>query len=238
MTRICLFVMLTFAALTFVGCCQKCSKEEGAAKPAASAPVKEATAVTTPVVEENGADEGEAKTLSDLQAAFNGESNASAKYVVYAEKSQELGYSLVAALFRAASKAENIHATAHGVVIQSLGAKPIADIEDYVGKEIEEMLQDAIAGETHEFTEMYPEFIEDAEKAGFTAAVISFEHAMDAEKEHAKLYKEALDNLDEWKNSDKEFVVCPHCGFTAFEVEANCPVCGVAKSRFLTFKPE
>ncbi|MGL6194381.1 MAG: desulfoferrodoxin [Thermoguttaceae bacterium] len=183
-------------------------------------------------------DEGKTKTIADLQAAFNGESNASAKYTVYAAKSQELGYPLAAALFRAASKAENIHATAHSKVIQSLGATPQADIKTYTGKEISEMLKDAIAGETHEFTEMYPEFIADAEKADIEAAVVSFERAMDAEKEHAKLYKVALENLADWKKTDKQFVVCPICGYTAFEVESNCPICAASKSRFLTFKPE
>ena len=66
--------------------------------------------------------------LDDLQAAFQGESNANARYEAFAKKADEEGYAQVARLFRAAARAEKIHAASHGQVIRSLGAEPKAEI--------------------------------------------------------------------------------------------------------------
>lgn len=175
------------------------------------------------------------KTLENLQAAFNGESNASAKYAAYSEKAKADGYLAVAALFAAASAAEKLHAGRHAKVIATLGAEAKADIGSYAGKEIKAMLQDAIAGETEEFTHMYPGFIAEAKKEDNKAAVMSFEGAMKAEVVHAKLYQEALNNLDAWKEKI-DFFVCPVCGWTeAKAAPARCPLCGVPAAKFLRF---
>lgn len=171
-------------------------------------------------------------TVKNLLAAFNGESNASVKYAVYSEKAQADGYEAVAALFAAASAAEKLHAAHHAKVIASLGGQAKAEIGTYEGKSIAEMLQDAIAGETEEFTEMYPGFIEQAKKEGNDAAIASFEGAMKAEIVHAKLYQEALENLDAWKEKI-DFFVCPVCGWTeAKAAPERCPICGVPAAKF------
>lgn len=175
------------------------------------------------------------KTLENLLAAFNGESNASAKYAAYSAKAKADGYEAVAALFAAASAAEKLHAARHAKVIASMGGEAKANIGSYVGKSVAEMLQDAIAGETEEFTHMYPGFIADAKSVGNDAAVASFEGAMKAEVVHAELYKEALGNLDGWKEKI-DFFVCPVCGWTEAKAAPNrCPICGVPASKFTKF---
>ncbi|MDO4550148.1 MAG: rubrerythrin family protein [Planctomycetia bacterium] len=177
-----------------------------------------------------------AVVIENLQHAFNGESNASAKYAIYAEKARSDGYLAVAALFTAASEAEKLHASRHAAVLKSAGVEAKAEIGTYAGKDIQEMLKDAIAGETEEFTDMYPGFIKNAEACGFTAALASFRGAMEAEKVHAKLYEEALNNLEAWK-AERSFYVCPVCGWTeAGAAPEKCPICGVPASKFVEYK--
>lgn len=177
-----------------------------------------------------------AKVIADLQYAFNGESNASAKYAVYGKKAREDGYLAVAALFEAASHAESIHAKRHAAVLKAAGVEAKAEIGDYAGKEISEMLRDAIAGETDEFTSMYPEFIKDAQACDYKQAIASFDGAMEAEKVHARLYAEALGDLEAWK-AERSFFVCPVCGWTEDdEAPEKCPICGVPGSKFEEFK--
>lgn len=183
-----------------------------------------------------GAEEAKTdKTLENLQTAYNGESNANAKYLAYAQKADEEGYHKVARLFRAAASAEEVHLKNHAKVIEKMGATPMADINLPMVKSTKENLEDAIKGETYEQTTMYPDFIKQAEKEGNADAVQTFTFARDAEAEHAKLYNKALTNLDNWKTADAYFYVCPTCGYTVenqpdFKI---CPVCGMPESDYL-----
>ena len=68
-------------------------------------------------------------TLDNLQAAFDGESNASARYLAFSRKAAEEGYGQVSSLFKAAARAEEIHAANHAVVIKKLGGVPKADVK-------------------------------------------------------------------------------------------------------------
>ena len=99
------------------------------------------------------------KTIENLKAAIIGESTASATYAAYAAKAAQEGQPLIQKLFEAASKAESVHAANHNKVLEKLGANmdPF-DIQIHVGSTAEN-LKAAIAGETHEFESMYPEFI-------------------------------------------------------------------------------
>ena len=176
-------------------------------------------------------------TLENLMAAFNGESNASAKYIVYAKKADGEGFGKVASLFRAASKAESIHAQNHAQVIKKLGGVPKADIQIPAAKSTKENLAAAIEGETYEFTVMYPAFIKKAKEEKNREAVRTMNLASNVEMGHAKLYKEALDNLEAWKAVDKGFFVCPTCGNTVVQVDfAKCPICFEPNSEFLPVK--
>ncbi len=172
------------------------------------------------------------KTLENLQAAFNGESNANAKYTAFAVKADEEGYRQVASMFRAAAKAEKIHAESHARVIKRMGAEPVANIEaPHVGT-TRENLQAAIAGETYEKDVMYPTFIAEAEKEGNTAAVRTFKAALEAEIEHARLYTRLLNNLEK-ATVKTAYYVCTVCGFTVDKLTfERCPVCNAPGERF------
>lgn len=177
----------------------------------------------------------ENKTLDNLMAAYNGESNAHAKYLAFAEKADQEGYGKVASLFRAAATAEGIHMKNHAEVIKSLGGTPKAEIKPPEVKSTKENLENALKGESYEKATMYPEYIAQAQKDNNMDAVRSFTFARSAEAEHAKLYQAALDNLASWKGPKADFYVCPTCGYTvenkpAFTV---CPVCGTSAKDFM-----
>jgi rubrerythrin len=90
------------------------------------------------------------KTLENLQAAYNGESNAHAKYLAYAKKAGEEGYLKVAALFRAAAYAEEVHLNNHAKEIKAIGASPKAEIKLPEIHSTEQNLADAIYAEVAE----------------------------------------------------------------------------------------
>jgi rubrerythrin len=175
-----------------------------------------------------------ANTLDNLQAAYNGESNAHAKYLVYAKQADKEGYAEVASLFRAAARAEEIHASNHAAIIKKLSATPTAKIETPAPKTTKDNLEDAIKGETYERDKMYPEFIKQARADRNTDAIESFNLAKTAEAEHAKLYTQALNSLDKLKGKTaKTYFVCPKCGFTTPNMDfAKCPSCFTPKEKF------
>ena len=176
-----------------------------------------------------------ASTLNNLQAAFNGESNARAAYLAYADKAQAEGYAKAAALFRAAAKAEEIHANNHAEVIKAMGAEPKATLASPDVKSTRENLQAALKGETYERDVMYPGFLLQARKEGKIDAIRSLNYAKTAEAEHAKLYQEALNDLEGWRTQNVSFYVCPVCGYTSLTRPAEkCPSSFTPSSRFLT----
>lgn len=159
------------------------------------------------------------KTEKNLWEAFAGESQANRKYLAFAEKAEKDGFKQVAKLFRAAAHAETVHAHSH---LRALKA-----IHDTA-----ENLKTAIAGETEEFESMYPAMIEAAKQEGEKAAERSFSYAYEVEKIHAALYKKALDNLANLKETD--YYVCQVCGFTCEDsAPEKCPVCGANHRAFI-----
>ena len=175
------------------------------------------------------------KTLANLQEAFNGESNAHAKYLAFARKAQEEGYGQVASLFRAAARAEEIHSRNHAKVIESLGAVPVAKVAGPVVKSTRENLEAAIQGETYERDTMYPDFLATARSEGNRDALRTFNLAKTAEAEHAKLYAEALKNLAQLKGSRAvTYYVCTVCGYTTMKLDfAKCPSCFTSKDDYV-----
>ncbi|MGL5035851.1 MAG: rubrerythrin family protein, partial [Microcystaceae cyanobacterium] len=137
----------------------------------------------------------EANTIKNLQAAYNGETNAHIQYLAFAQKADQEGYKQVALLFRAAATAEAIHASNHGVVLRELGVKAIAKIENPKVGSTKANLEAAIKGESYERDTMYPEFLKQAKEANNVAAIKTLDYAMEAEAEHAKYYQAALSNL-------------------------------------------
>ena len=188
---------------------------------------------TQPAKSEPAAAKVPATTLECLMAAYEGESNANARYVEFAKKADEEGFGQVASLFRAAARAEEIHTKNHAKVIKETGGTAKADIKKPEVKSTRENLEAALKGESYERDTMYPDFIKRATKDKNRDALRTFTQAMSAETEHAKLYKEALDNLDAWKTGKKDFFVCPVCGYTVKKVDfEKCPVCFTPKDKY------
>ncbi len=166
-----------------------------------------------------------AQMIKNLNAAFQGESNASHSYTKFAEKADEEGYPEVARLFRATSASEAIHRDNHKAVILELGGK----VDDFELAPVKigttaENLKTAIKGETYEVDSMYPEFLALAKKEDVRPAMRTFRFAMETEKAHAKLYQNALDNLG--KNPKVNYFVCEVCGMTVTELpKEKCEVC-------------
>lgn len=172
-------------------------------------------------------------TLNNLQAAYDGESNARARYLAFAKQADSEGYGAVASLFRAAAKAEDIHARNHAQVIRQMGGKAKADVKEPQVKSTAENLKAAIAGEEYERDVMYPEFLTLAKAENNFAAVETLEYAGKAEGTHAKLYAEALNNLSQWKGPARNFYVCTECGYTVKEITfKKCPSCKSPKEKY------
>lgn len=164
------------------------------------------------------------RTEENLKEAFAGESQAHVKYLAFASRADRDGLPEVARLFRAASFAEQVHATAHLRVLKGIGTTV-------------ENLEAAIAGETHEFTEMYPAFEATAAEEEEKAALRSIQWAMSAEKVHAGLYDRAKRAAVEGRDAEMGPIsVCASCGHTHDgEAPDKCPLCGAPKERFVTF---
>ncbi|MFH1502528.1 MAG: rubrerythrin family protein [Candidatus Eisenbacteria bacterium] len=164
-------------------------------------------------------------TKDNLMAAFAGESQANRKYLAYAKKAEQDRLPQVAKLFRAAAEAETIHAHAHFRVLGGVAGTV-------------DNLKDAIAGEGHEFKEMYPGFLKEAEGDGNKAAVVSFKNALAVEEIHHGLYSGALEAAQSGKDLPATSIfVCSICGNTVYGSPPDvCPICGVKKDMFFEVK--
>lgn len=180
------------------------------------------------------------KTVENLNAAYNGESTASAKYAKFAEKANEEGLDTIAKMFEATSKAEAIHADNHKKVLEKLGEKVDAPtIGAFEVKTTKENLEDAIKGEGYEIETMYPDFIKMAEAEKTNDAKKSFTWALDTEKKHKDFYEKALSAVNAGGETTLpvKWFICPVCGNTYDEtsVENACSFCLTAKEKYLIF---
>jgi len=160
-------------------------------------------------------------TIENAKEAFAGESQANRKYQAFSEKAAAEGFNNVATLYKAASEAEAIHAKKLLKVLNAI-------------ESTQKNLETSIAGETHEFTHMYPEFVKLAETEGKSDALLAFTHAMKAEQVHATLYKKALEMVKSGKDIGREKIfLCPVCGnIEVGKVPDKCPICGVFGKQF------
>ena len=159
-------------------------------------------------------------TVENLKEAFAGESQANRKYLAFARKADKEGLPQIAKLFRAAAEAETIHALGH---LQNMGG---------VGSTLEN-LKAAVAGETYEFSEMYPPMVAQAEAEKHKGrAMLGW--ANDVEKVHAGLFQQALAALQSGADlSQMDVYLCPVCGDLEFGVlPEKCPVCNTPGARF------
>jgi rubrerythrin len=131
------------------------------------------------------------KTEENLKAAFAGESQANRRYLYFAQKADVEGYNDVAAVFRSTAEGETGHAHGHLEFLETVGdpatGLPIG------GTSLN--LKAAVAGETHEYTDMYPGMAKTARSEGFTEIADWFETLAKAEKSHAGRFQKASDTL-------------------------------------------
>ncbi len=161
------------------------------------------------------------KSLDNLKTAFAGESQANRRYLAFAKKADAEGLPQIAKLFRAAAAAETVHAHNHLRAMD--GVKSTA-----------ENLEVAIAGENYEVVTMYPTMLAEANAEDDKRAAKSFNYALQTEKIHESLYRQAADLLNKGKDApETTFYVCPVCGYThEGPMEGKCPVCSTPAEKF------
>ena len=131
------------------------------------------------------------KTEENLKEAFAGESQANRRYLYFAQKADVEGYNDVASVFRSTAEGETGHAHGHLEYLEEVGdpatGKPIGETKDN--------LISAVAGETHEYTDMYPGMAKTAREEGFEEIADWFETLAKAEKSHAGKFQKTLDSI-------------------------------------------
>ena len=131
------------------------------------------------------------KTHQNLKDAFAGESQANRRYLYYAKQADVEGYPEIASNFRETAEGETGHAHGHLDYIKQVG-DPANDMP--IG-ESSDNLKAAIAGETHEYTDMYPGMAKTAREEGFSEIADWFETLAKSEKSHAGRFQQMLDSI-------------------------------------------
>ena len=134
----------------------------------------------------------DSKTEQNLKDAFAGESQANRRYLYFASKADVEGYNDVASVFRSTAEGDTGHAHGHLEHLEEVGdtatGLPIGETGNN--------MKDAIAGEPHEYTDMYPGMAKTAREEGFDEIADWFETLAKAERSHANRFQKALDTLD------------------------------------------
>ncbi|NLE22895.1 MAG: rubrerythrin family protein [Actinobacteria bacterium] len=168
-------------------------------------------------------DRGE-MTKANIAAALAGESQASQKYLAFADVADDEGYPNVARLFRAVAYAESTHARNHLSVLGEIGTTA-------------ENLKAAWGGETFEIDEMYPAYGAVAKLQENKGAQTTVRYALKAEMDHQGIYDSTLKGVEGQTDLGPETIrVCPICGHTVIgDAPDECPVCGTAGVYFKEF---
>ncbi|NLK22117.1 MAG: rubrerythrin family protein [Epulopiscium sp.] len=180
-----------------------------------------------------------AMTADYLRSAYGGESMAHMRYLIWGEAAEKEGFKNIGILFKAIAYAEYVHANNHFEVLKEQKGDYTVPAGGVFGlTNTVENLQGAIDGELHEIEQMYPVYLNTAEFQEEKGAKRSFHYALEAEKIHAKMFKEAQEAAKAGKDYDLEAVyICPVCGYTVLdEAPDKCPVCGAKKEVFKEFK--
>lgn len=159
------------------------------------------------------------RTEANLAAAFAGESQARNKYTYYASRAKKDGYEQIAAIFEETANNEKEHAKLWFKLLHN------GEIPDTMTN-----LADAAAGENYEWTDMYKNFAEEADKEGFAQIAQTMRDIATVEKSHEERYRKLLSNLKEdivFKCDEETVWVCRNCGYIYVGKEApkECPAC-------------
>lgn len=161
------------------------------------------------------------ESIKNLKDAFAGESQANRRYLAFAKKADEEELSQIAKIFRAAAEAETVHALNHLRIAGAIGMT-VSNLDE------------AISGETFEFTKMYPGYLDTARQEKNKQAEWSFNVANKVEEIHAGLFQKILNTL---KNNvdipDIDYYVCKVCGNTVENAAPEkCSICGAPRTQF------
>jgi rubrerythrin len=177
------------------------------------------------------------QTEKNLMAAFAGESQARNRYTYAASEAKKAGFEQISAVFTETADQEKEHAKRlfklmEGGEIEIAGAFPAGPVGDTAAN-----LKGAAAGENHEWSSMYPEFAEVAEKEGFKNIALVFRSIAIAEKQHEKRYLGLLKNVEEGTVFEKASPVvwrCRNCGYLHEGPKAPkvCPACDHPQAHF------
>ena len=161
------------------------------------------------------------KIREALRLAYVGEAKAALRLKLFAEKAEDEGYKQIAHLFRVIAFSEEIH-----------GKRALRVLKEI--KTTEENLAESFESEKTVAEIAYDRFVKMAEEAGDKPALLHFSQSRDVEETHAKLYKQAMNDFMEERET--VYHVCKVCGYVADGVLPDeCPVCGAKKEQFTTF---
>ena len=165
------------------------------------------------------------KTQLNLLTAFAGECEGRTKYTLFAAKARQDGYEQIGTIFDATGDNEKEHAEVWWKILTG-GAGATKD-----------NLQNAIAGENHEWTTMYPLFASQAREEGFESIAALFEMVAEIEKAHEQRFQTLLDEINQnqvFARPTQQTWVCHECGYRHEGTAAPdiCPVCGNAQAYF------
>ena len=182
-------------------------------------------------------------TIKNLANAFVGESQARNRYSFYAKIAKKEGFEQIAEIFLVTAENEKAHAKRLFEHINDLKNKSGENLDEIsveavvpttFGNTIDN-LKSAIAGENHEYTQMYPEFADTADEEGLPKIAKRLRSIAIAEQHHEERFKKLLKEVEEgtvFKKDEKVWWVCRECGYVHFEVEAPevCPSCDHPRS--------
>ena len=184
-------------------------------------------------------------TIENLIKAFIGESQARNRYTFCAKIAENEDFEQIAEIFLITAENEKEHASNLFKLINELKKKSNEKLDEIKVETVAptvlgstmENLKAAIAGENHEYTKMYPEFADVAEKEGFPEISARLRAIAKAEKHHEERYKKLLKEVEAatiFKKEKDVWWVCRECGYVHFgkEPPEECPSCDHARSYF------
>jgi len=184
-------------------------------------------------------------TIGNLVKAFIGESQARNRYTFYAKVAKNEGFEQISEIFLVTAENEKEHASNLFKLINDLKMKSGEKLDEIkveavaatvLGSTVEN-LKAAIAGENHEYTKMYPEFADVAEKEGFPEIAARLREIAEAEEHHEERYRKLLKEVEAgtvFRKEKEVWWVCRECGYVHFgkEPPEKCPSCDHARSYF------
>ena len=177
------------------------------------------------------------KTEKNLLAAFAGESQARNRYTYFASAARKEGYEQISAIFLETAENEKEHAKLFFNLLKGGDVEIVAAYPAGVIGNTADNLKAAAAGENLEWTKLYQDFADVAQKEGFTEIYETFTNVAKVEKFHEARYLGLLKNVQEGKVFKKDSSVrwhCRNCGyaFEGKEVPDKCPVCKHPRAYF------